>query len=183
MRILINIKKYVDNCSSVFPLMKETYNGKYIELNFSQNSALRPKDEVPSAQFSGKHFILHCSTVDPTGSGYHFDLSDHIIHDPVFVDHALCNIINKYNIRNQDLWIQSDNAPTQYKNKNVFFLLQKLVKEFNPRIIRTYCAGGHGKGATDGMFCFGVKNILQKDLVTQDIFFNQTKLVNKMSSL
>ena len=55
----------VDNCSSVFPLMKEAYNGKYIEFNFFQNLALRPKDEVQSTHFSGKQFVLHCSIVNP----------------------------------------------------------------------------------------------------------------------
>ena len=33
----------VDNCTSVFPLLKESYTGKFIELNFSQNLSLRPK--------------------------------------------------------------------------------------------------------------------------------------------
>ena len=47
--------------------------------------------------------------------------------------------------------IQSDNAPTQYKNRQAFALLQKLADEFNFRIIRTYGAAGHGKGAIDAM--------------------------------
>ena len=58
----------VGNCSSVFPLMKEAYTGKYIEFNFFQNLALRPKDEVQSAHFSGKQFALHCSIVNPVHS-------------------------------------------------------------------------------------------------------------------
>ena len=86
----------VDNCSSVFPLMKESYNGKYIELDFSQNLALRPKDEVQSALFSGKQFTLHYSIVNPVHSRYHFHLSDDTTHYPVFVDHVLRNIIIKY---------------------------------------------------------------------------------------
>ena len=110
--------------------------------------------------FSEKQFTLHCSIVDPIGSQYHFYLSDDIIHDPVFVDHVLRNIVIKYDIRNQDLWIQSD-TPTQYKNKNAFFLLQKLAKEFNLRIIRTYGAAGHGK-AIDEMSSFGIKIFCKK---------------------
>ena len=80
----------------------------------------------------------------------------------MFVDHVLRNIVIKYDIRNQDLWIQTD-TPTQYKNKNAFFLLQKLAKEFNLRIIRTYGAAGHGKGAIDEMPSFGIK-ILCKEI-------------------
>ena len=47
-------RTYVDNVSSVFPEMKSTYDGKYIELDFSQILALLPKDEVQSVHFSGK---------------------------------------------------------------------------------------------------------------------------------
>ena len=163
--------------------MKEAYNGKYTELSFSQNLALRPKDEVQSAHFSGKHFTLHCSIVDPVHSQYHFHLSDDTTHDPVFVDHVLRDIIIKYDIRNQDLWIQSDNALTQYKNKNAFFLLEKLAKEVNLRIIRTYSAAGHGKWTIDGMSSFGIKNILQKDIVAHDIFFKQREEVANYLSI
>ena len=46
---------------------------------------------------------------------------------------------------------------------------------FSLRIILTYGATGHGKEAIDGMSSFGVKNILRKDIVTIDIFFNQNE--------
>lgn len=49
---------YVNNCSSVFTLMKASYTGKFIELDFSQNLSLRPIDKVQSAHFSGKQFTL-----------------------------------------------------------------------------------------------------------------------------
>ena len=105
--------------------MKSAYNRKYIELDFSQNLALRPKDEVQSAHFSGKQFTLHCAIVDPVDHRYEFHLSDDTNHDGAFVDHIIQDIINKYNIENEDLWIQSDNASSQYKNKQSFFLLKK----------------------------------------------------------
>ena len=55
----------VGNCFSVFPLMKEAYNGQYTEFDFSANLALRPKDEVQSAHFIGKtvYFPLFDSPV------------------------------------------------------------------------------------------------------------------------
>ena len=93
----------------------------------------------------------------------------------MFVDQVLRELIRKYDIKNQDLWIQSDNAPTQYKNKYAFFLLQRLAKEFNLQIIRTFGAAGHGKGAIDGMSSFGVKNILRKDIVTNNIFLSKAR--------
>ena len=44
--VYLKYRTYVDNCSSVFLLMKKAYNEKYNELDFSQILALRPKDEV-----------------------------------------------------------------------------------------------------------------------------------------
>ena len=71
--------------------------------------------------------------------------------------------------------IQSGNAPTHYKNRHSFALLQNLANEFNLRIIRTYGAAGHGKGTVDAMSSFGVKNGLRGDTVTQVVFFDTSK--------
>ena len=51
-------RTYVDNVSIVFTRMKSTYDGKYIELGFSQNLALRPKIEVQSAHFPGNSLLF-----------------------------------------------------------------------------------------------------------------------------
>ena len=146
---------YVDNYTSVFPLLKESYSGKFIQLDFSQNLSLRPKDEVQSAHLSGKQFTLHCAIVEPVQYRYHYHISDDIKHDPFFVDYVVRDIITKYNITDEDFQIQSDNAPTQYKNKHAFSLYQTLADDFNLRIIRTYGASGHGKGVIDAMSSFG----------------------------
>ena len=63
--------------------------------------------------------------------------------------------------------IQSAKSPTQYKNRHAFALLQKLANEFNLRIIHTYIH--------DTMSSFGVKNVLRKDIATQDIFFDTSE--------
>ena len=167
-------RTYVDNCSNVFPLMKDAYNGKFIELDFSQNLALRPKCEVQAAHFSNKQYTLHCAIAKPFDKKYHYHLSDDTKHDCIFVDHVLRDLIAHYNIKDEDLWVQSDNASSQYKNKHSFALLQSLADDFNLRIIRTYGAAGHGKGAIDAMSSFGVKNVLRKDIVTYDVFFNNS---------
>ena len=145
--------------------MKDSYGGKYIELDFSHNLALRPKHEVQSAHFSGKQFSLHCAIAEPFDRRYHFHDTKH---DSIFVDQVLRYLLTGYGISNEDLLIQSDKASFQYKNKNSFGLLLKLANEFNIRIIRTYGAAGHGKGAIDGMSSFGVKNIFWRDIVTHD---------------
>ena len=69
-------RTYVNNCSTVFPLMKDLYTGKFIELYFSQNLSLRPKFEVQSAHFSGKQYTLHCAIAEPFENRYHYHLSD-----------------------------------------------------------------------------------------------------------
>ena len=79
-------RSYVDNCKTVFPLMKENYSGKFIVLDFSQNLSLRPKDEVQSAHFMGKQFTLHCAIVEPVENWYHYHLSNDTKHDGIFVD-------------------------------------------------------------------------------------------------
>ena len=69
-------RTYVDNCTSVFPLMKKRYSQKFIELDFPKNLSLTPKDNV----------------------------SDDRNHNGIFVDHVIRDIIQKYDINNEDLW-------------------------------------------------------------------------------
>ena len=153
-------RTYVDNVAVTSPEMKSTYDDKYIELDFSQNITLRSKDKVQSAHFSGKSLTLHCAIVDPIKSRYHFHLSENTNHNGIFVHHVIRDIIDMYDIKNEDLWIQSNNSSSKHKNKRSFFLLQKLAKDFNLRIIRRYVAAGHGEGAKEGMSNFGFKNVL-----------------------
>ena len=87
------------------------------------------------------------------------------------------DIIEKYGIKDEDLWIQSDNVPSQYKNRHAFRFYQKLADEFNLRIIRTYGAAGHGKGIIDAMSSFGSKNILRHDIVTLNVFSNSSEII------
>ena len=167
----------LNNISSVFPILKEHYDGKDIELDFSQNLSLRPKDEVQSAHFCRKQFTLHCTIAEPDPYRYHVHINDYTKHDPLFVDYVVRDIIEKYGIRDEGLWIQSDNVPSQYKNRHAFRFYQKLADEFNLRIIRTYGAAGHGKGVTDAMSSFGSKNILRHDTVTLNVFSNSSGII------
>ena len=54
----LNHRAYVDNCKSVFPLMKEMHTGEFVKLDFSQNLSLRPKNKFQSAHFSGRQFTV-----------------------------------------------------------------------------------------------------------------------------
>ena len=115
-------RSYADNVSSVLPMLRAGYTGKFVELDFSENLALKPEHEVQSAHFSGRQHSLHCSIVQPGEIKYHYHFINDTKHDPVFVDEVLRDIIRTYHISNEDIIIQSDNAPTQYKNKFAFGL-------------------------------------------------------------
>ena len=71
-------RTYLDNVPATFPEIKWACDDKYIELNFPQNLALRPKDEDHLDHFSGKQSTLHCAIVNPVKFRYHFHLSDDI---------------------------------------------------------------------------------------------------------
>ena len=44
---------HVFSIDRALPNLKEVYTGPYIELDFPENIAMRPKNEVQSAHFSG----------------------------------------------------------------------------------------------------------------------------------
>ena len=121
-------RTYVENCTSVFPLLKESYSGKFIELDFSQNLSLRPKDAVQSAHFSGKQFTLHCAVVEPVQYRYHYHISDDTKHDPFFVDFVVRDIIAKYNIKAclryflRNFWFSLNDSPSK-NMKYVFYFI------------------------------------------------------------
>ena len=50
-------------------------------------------------------------------------------HDQVFVNEVLEDIFT--NVKNETVIIESNNAPTQYKNQYAFFLLQQIANKYN----------------------------------------------------
>ena len=131
---------YIDNCSKVFPLMKDAFTEKFTESELLQKLALGPKLQAQSAHFFRKQYTCHCAIVEPM-----------IKNTIAFVDQILKYLIVNYNISNGDLWIHKDIASSQYKSKHSFGLLPSLTDEFNLRVIRKYGTAGHGKRAIDAM--------------------------------
>ena len=97
------------------------------KVDFSQNVSFRPKAEVQSAHVLGKQFTLYCAIVEPVENRYLFHLSSDRKHDGRIVDQALRDIISAYEIQNEDLWTQSENAPSQYKS-NIPFGKESALK-------------------------------------------------------
>ena len=126
----------------------------YIEFDFSENLARKPKFEVQEAHFSGKQYTLHCGMVEPRETKYVYHLCDDTTHDETFVHFVVANIFESRNIKNENVLIKSDTtyyAPTKYKNKYAFKSLQSLANKYNVAILRVYGAVGHGKGLIDAM--------------------------------
>ena len=172
-------RSHVENVGTIFPIIRKSFSGTYIELDFSENISEKPKYEVQNAHFSGVQYSLHCAIVEPGEEKYVFHLSDDTTHDPAFVEAVLEDIFEKGGIKkdgtkNDAVMIKSDNAPTQYKNKWAFGSMQRLADTYNMRIIRIYGAAGHGKGLIDAMSSFGVKSILRQNIIANDWWFNNS---------
>ena len=176
-------RSHVKNVNKVLPSMRDSHDGRYIELDFSENLAFKPKFEVQDAHFSGKQFTLHCSIVTPGPVKYVYHLSDDTNHDPTFVHAVVKDIFDRWSIKNETVIIKSDNAPTQYKNKYAFESMQQLADDYNVKIVRIYGAAGHGKGLIDAMSSFGVKAILRRDIIAVDKWFNYSNEICDYLSL
>ena len=80
---------------------------------------------------------MQCSILKPREMRYHYHLSDIAKHHGVFVDHLLCYIIEKYEMKMKVISFRvSDNASSrQYNNKHSSGLFQQLADESGLGII------------------------------------------------
>ena len=155
-------RSQVANIKNTLPLIRESFNGKYIEMDFSGLSKSRTR-------------ISRGSTSTISTQKYFYHLSDDTTYDPEFVHEVLVGLFDKLSIKKETIMIKSDNAPTQYKNKHAFNSVQTLPNDYNVKIIRIYGGAGHGKGFIDSMSTFGVKSIVRRDVVGLDHWFADSK--------
>ena len=52
--VYLRHRSHVDNICKVLIFIKETFNGRYIKVDFSEILAMKPKFEAQDAHFSGK---------------------------------------------------------------------------------------------------------------------------------
>ena len=78
-------------------MIRESFSGKYIDLDFSENIVLKPKHEGQDTHFSGKQYSLQCSTVEPGENKYVYYFSDDTNHDPAFANEVLEDIFKRWN--------------------------------------------------------------------------------------
>lgn len=88
-------QQHVDNIAAALSNIKDKYNGKSIEMNFSENTALKTKQEVKEVHFSGKQYTLNRSVVHSESNKFVYHLSDDITHDPSFVYQVLEDIFDR----------------------------------------------------------------------------------------
>ena len=141
-------------------------------MDFSENIAIKTKSEVQEVHFSGKQYAFHCNIVQPNEVKFVYHLSDDTT---IFVQQVLGNIFDRWEIRDETIVVESDNAPTQHKNKWAFESYSSLPKKYNVRIIRMYGAAGRGKGVTDAMSSFGVKSFLKRDVIGLDVWLGDSR--------
>ena len=72
----------MNNIAVVLPMIRESFSGKYIELDLSKNLALNRKHKVQDANFSEKQYSVHNSIAEPGENKYVYCLSDDANHDP-----------------------------------------------------------------------------------------------------
>ena len=175
-------RSIVQNLNEKLPLIRAAFTGPYVELDFSQNLAMKPKLEAQDAHFSGKQYTLHCSIVEPDDPKYVYHLCDDIKHDPTYVHLVLEDIFDDKGYKDTYVIIKSDNASNQYKDLYAFASMHQLADKYNCTIIRIYGAAGHGKGLIDAMSSFGVKAILRRDIISLDKWFaNSAEIVDYLS--
>ena len=175
-------RSIVQNLNEKLPLIRAAFTGPYVELDFSQNLAMKPKLEAQDAHFSGKQYTLHCSIVEPDDPKYVYHLCDDTKHDSTYVHLVLEDIFDDKGFKDTYVIIKSDNASNQYKDLYAFASMHQLADKYNCTIIRIYGAAGHGKGLIDAMSSFGVKAILRRDIISLDKWFaNSAEIVDYLS--
>ena len=58
-----------------------------------------------------KQHSLHCAIFRPSNTNFHYHPSDDTKHDALYFNEVLRDLIQRYDIKNEDAVIQSDTAP------------------------------------------------------------------------
>ena len=114
------------------------------------------KYEPQSSDFSKAQNSLHCAVKH---NGEEQPLHRYLYHlsDVTVADHII-----SLDTPPKIVQFKSDNFSTQCKSKYIFCYLTY------------YGISGHGKGLVDGMRAFGVKNVLRKAIVTENLSYHNT---------
>ena len=98
-------RSHVDKIASVLRLIRDSFDDKYIELDLSENIAMKPKFVVQEVHLSGRQYLLHCTLIQPAETEYIYHLSAGTRHDPAFDDEVLEDISKEWNIKNETITV------------------------------------------------------------------------------
>lgn len=136
-----------------------------VHVDFSENYSLKFAEEVQSFHFGGsrKQVSLHTAVIYT----HNFDtglvtptsmctLSDCLRHDAAAIWAHLVPLIEevlKLNGFIDTIHFLSDSPSSQYRNKNMFYIITQIHKDFPVlhKVTWNYSESGHGKGAPDGI--------------------------------
>lgn len=131
-----------------------------LHFDFSENYVCKYGREIQSTHFGASKqqvtihtAVLYCHGEEPKCFA---TVSDCNRHDPSAVLAHLTPLVNYMKVcvpKLKRIHFLSDGAPTQYKNKKMFYLfLHRLTKQLMcDEINWNFCESGHGKGAADGV--------------------------------
>lgn len=162
-----------------------------LHVDFSENYSLKFAAEVQSFHFGGsrQQVSLHTSVaythnftsglVTPISV---CTISDCLRHDAAAIWAHLVPLIQhviEINPFIETLHFLSDSPSSQYRNKNMFFIISQIHQNF-PQIIKitwNYSEAGHGKGAPDGVGAVLKRTadrmtLFGKDIGTYDQFYD-----------
>ena len=165
-------KNRIFNHDEYFPLIEKSAQC-IITQDWSENIQEKSKYEVQSAHFSGKQIVLHCTIVQTSGkTDYVYHFSDVKKKDWAtgkwILNHVIENFVDK-NLESDNIIRKTDNCREQYKSRQVFGAIQSLASSHNRSMKLVYGPPGHGRGLIDAMGAFGVKTILRKEILINDV--------------
>lgn len=129
-------------------------------MDFSQNYLCKYNTEVHSVHFgaSRQQVTLHTGMLYTSSVKHGFaTASESLRHDSQAVLAHLFDVFDHFLLDLpfiNTIHFKSDGPTTQYKNKNIFFLITQLLPERYPQINKityNYSESGHGKSPADGI--------------------------------
>ena len=139
------------------------------------------KFEPQSMHWSHQQVTVHIGITKVNGGkSYHPYFFDYILHDSIFTDIAITEMLNSTDVQELDtIIIESGNCTTQYKLASHFFKLQQLSDVLCKPIICIWSIAGHGKGEVDHVGGIAKVTITQ-DIVGGMFFANAEEMVCRL---
>lgn len=129
-----------------------------LHIDFAENYNCKYAAEVQGVHFGGsrQQITLHTCMlyVGQERKEPLCTISESLQHDPIGIFVFLRPILKELGPEIKHLHFLSDSPVTQYRNKNMFFLMCQKIPELFPNLEDLswhYTEAGHGKGAADGI--------------------------------